>query len=466
MQLELNIIRQMLGLPAIAGVDAVASGYSIDSRTIQPGEIFFAIHGERFDGHAFVQQVLQNGAVAAVVAKSHVGQLAHLPQHQLLVVESTLDALQLLARQMRQRWHGLVIGVTGSVGKTTTKEAIARVLSSSSRWVLKSHGNLNNGYGMPLQLLKVEPHHSMAVLEMGMSSAGEIAALAAIAQPDWGVVTVVAPVHTEYFPDGIEGVARAKRELVEALPATGIAFLNADDPRVAGFAAHTAARVVTFGRAESADVRATRVQQLGAEGTAFTIESAGQQAECRLRLVGAHNVTNALAAAAVGLAAGLTLAECAAALDEMRPPDSRGQTLTLAGAYLINDCYNSNPLALDAMVTTLAGIAAARRIVVAGEMLELGPESEQLHAACGRHAAGQGIEVLIGVRGQAEAMVAAAQAAGMQAIFVATPLEAGDWLAANLRPQDAVLLKASRGVKLELALERLVERLRENAAAK
>jgi UDP-N-acetylmuramoyl-tripeptide--D-alanyl-D-alanine ligase len=456
MQLKLSEIREILGV-AGSGLDAVATGYSIDSRTLHPGDLFFAIHGEKFDGHAFVAEVLSHGAVGAVIARSHAEKFSGLDAARLIVVDSTLEALQWLARAVRERWHGRVIGVTGSVGKTTTKEAIARVLGS--RWkVLKSHGNLNNGYGMPLQLLKVEAEDKMAVLEMGMSSAGEIAALARIAEPDWGVVTVVAPVHIEFFTDGMDGVARAKRELVEALPASGVAFLNADDARVAGFRQHTKARVVTFGWREAADIRATGVKDLGAEGSSFTLESAGERAVCRLRLLGLHNVTNALAAAAVGVEAGLTLADCAAALGEMAPPESRGQTLRLGGAFLINDCYNSNPLALEAMVDALASVSARRRIVVAGEMLELGQEAEALHAACGRYIAAKKMDWLVGVRGHARAMVDAARTAGMAAIYFETPEEAGDWLAENLRPDDAVLLKASRGVRLERALERLVER--------
>jgi UDP-N-acetylmuramoyl-tripeptide--D-alanyl-D-alanine ligase len=456
MQLKLSEIREILAAPGPA-VDAVATGYSIDSRTLQKGDLFFAIHGEKFDGHAFVADVLSKGAVGAVIARSHALEFAGVDAARVIVVDSTLDALQRLARAVRERWHGRVIGVTGSVGKTTTKEAIARVLGS--RWkVLKSHGNLNNGYGMPLQLLKVDTADAMAVLEMGMSSAGEIAALAKIAEPDWGVVTVVAPVHIEFFADGMEGVARAKRELVEALPASGVAFLNADDARVAGFREFTKARVVTFGWREAADVRANGVKDLGAEGSSFILEAAGERAECRLRLLGLHNVTNALAAAAVGVEAGLSLAECAAALGEMLPPESRGQTLRLGGAFLINDCYNSNPLALEAMVDALASVTARRRIVVAGEMLELGQESEALHAASGRYIAAKKMDWLVGVRGQARAIVDAAKSAGRKAVYFDTPEEAGDWLAENLRAEDAVLLKASRGVRLERALERLVER--------
>jgi len=456
MQLKVSEIREILSAPG-PKLDAVSTGYSIDSRTMRPGDLFFAIHGEKFDGHAFVADVLAKGAVGAVIAKSHAAEFSALDASRLLVVDSTLDALQRLARAVRERWHGRVIGVTGSVGKTTTKEAIARVLGS--RWrVLKSHGNLNNGYGMPLQLLKVQPDDAMAVLEMGMSSAGEIAALARIAEPDWGVVTVVAPVHIEFFADGMDGVARAKRELIDALPADGVAFLNADDARVADFAKRTKARVVKFGWRAAADVGATTVKDLGAEGTEFVLEASGERSACHLKLIGLHNVTNALAAAAVGVEAGLSVAECAAALADMLPPESRGQTLRMGGAFLINDCYNSNPLALEAMVDALASVEARRRIVIAGEMLELGQEAESLHAASGRYIAAKKMDWLVGVRGQARAMVDAARSAGMKAIYFETPEEAGNWLAENLRAEDAVLLKASRGVRLERALERLVER--------
>lgn len=455
-------IRTILNAPDVASSkDSVATGYSIDSRTVQPGDLFFAIRGDRFDGHEFVAEALGKGAIAVVVAKSHRQKLSQYDSAKMIEVADPLAALQQLARAVREHWNGKIVAVTGSVGKTTTKEMIAKVLAAKYS-ILKSQGNLNNHYGLPLQLLKVDTQHQVAVLEMGMSAPGEIATLARIARPDFGVVTTVAPVHTEFFANGIEGVARAKRELVEALPPDGVAFLNADDARVAAMRDHTLARVVTFGRGE-ADVRATYVEECGGEGTMFTLEARGEKAECKLRLVGVHNVTNALAAAAVGLECGLTLRQIAAALEEMSAPEGRGQTLTLDGAIVINDCYNSNPLALDSMVNALAGIKAERRIVVAGEMMELGADAESLHAACGRHMAGTGIDIVIGVRGNARAIVEAASKAGASALFVATPEEAGDWLAENLFAGDAVLLKASRGVKLERALERLLER-RNNAA--
>ena len=475
MMLTLNEIRVMLGLaPHPTDDDAVrrmghpssvesATGYSIDSRTTVPGDLFFAIHGERFDGHDFVGEALKAGAVAAVIEESHRAKLAEYTDR-LILVPDALAALQQLAREVRRKWSGTVLAVTGSVGKTTTKEMIATVLSAKYQ-VLKSHGNLNNQYGLPLQLLKLGPHHVMAVLEMGMSAPGEIAALAAIAEPNCGVITAVAPVHTEFFSDGIAGVARAKRELVEALPADGIAFLNADDPRVLAMHEHTQARVVMFGCAEIAKVRAVNIKDRGVEGIAFQVQARGEQAEFQLRLVGAHNVTNALAAVAVGLEFQMSLPEISAALAAMLPPEGRGQTLHIDGAIVINDCYNSNPLALDSMVNALVGVQAQRRIVVAGEMMELGPDAAAMHAACGRHMAQAGVHHVIGVRGNARSIVEAAAAAGVPAAFVETPEEAGDWLAANLRPGDAVLLKASRGVKLERALQRLLQ-LRQSPAAK
>ncbi len=438
----------------LAGDDAVTTGYSIDSRTSAPGDLFFAIRGEHFDGHDFVASALANGATAAVVEREKLAGFAGISRSQLVAVGNTLDALQTLAMAARERWQGTAIGITGSVGKTTTKEAVAQVLSARYR-VLKSSGNLNNHFGLPLQLLRLQPDDQYAVLEMGMSSAGEIARLAAIAKPQWGVVNTVAAVHTEFFADGIEGVARAKRELIEALPPDGVAFLNFDDERVRAFAAYAKCPVISFGREDNVAVRAAEVRSLGADGVEFRLVADGETAYVRLHLIGEHNVTNALAAAAVGIQAGLSTQEIAEALGTMRPPDKRGETLHIAGAIVINDCYNSNPRALNAMVDALAQVPAKRRIVVAGEMLELGPGADAMHAACGEHIADRGMDIVIGVRGLACAIVDAAARRGLEAHFFPTPEEAGDWLSANLQQADAVLLKASRGVRLERALDRL-----------
>ncbi|HZE26716.1 MAG TPA: UDP-N-acetylmuramoyl-tripeptide--D-alanyl-D-alanine ligase [Terriglobales bacterium] len=453
MKLPLSKIEEFLGATGECELKEVAQGYSIDSRTLQPGELFFAVKGERFDGHDFVHQALERGAVSAVVRKD---QLARFPVKTcLLAVEDTLTALQTLATAVRRRWGKPVVAVTGSVGKTTTKEAIAHVLATRYR-VLKSEGNFNNHFGLPLMLLKLQPEQEIAVIEMGMSHAGEIAGLARIAQPEIGVVTVVAPVHLEYF-DSIAGIARAKYELIESLHPGDTAVLNADDEYVSQFGRDFKGKVVLYGTRTSADVRAENIESLGAEGSAFDVAVHGVRERATLPLLGAHNIYNALAAVAVGLDRGIHLSAALDALASLTPADKRGQVVQVGNVKVVNDCYNSNPKALEAMVDALASMPAKRRIVVAGEMLELGPAGEQMHHRAGKHIADMKMDVLIGVRGLAQSMVEAAKAAGVRAEFVATPEQAGEWLARESRDGDVVLLKASRGVKLEKALEKWKE---------
>jgi UDP-N-acetylmuramoyl-tripeptide--D-alanyl-D-alanine ligase len=454
MKLTLGRVADWIHADGEFDTSAEAVGYGIDSRTIGAGELFFAVRGERLDGHEYVQAALANGAVAAVVSNRWVVP-SEVNEARLLRVadceDCVLRALQQLASSVRRDWGGRVVGVTGSAGKTTTKDAVAQVLGAQCK-VLKSAGNLNNGFGLPLQLLKLEREHEIAVIEMGMNHAGEIAALAKIAEPDWGVVTNVAPVHLEFFADGIAGIARAKYELIEALPANGLAVLNFDDPYVASFGRGMGSRAVFYGMGVGAEVRAINVTEVGAEGLVFTVEVGGERASVQLRMLGRHNVPNALAAIAVGLRSGVGLAECAAAVSGLRAGDKRGEVLEWHGATLINDCYNSNPKALDAMVDALMAMPAERHIVVAGEMLELGPEAESLHATCGLRMAERGVGMVVGVRGAAEAMVGAARAGGAEAVFVVSADEAGEWIKANVRAGDVVLLKASRGVRLERAL--------------
>ena len=435
--------------------EGIASGYSIDTRTLAQGDLFFAIHGERFDGHNFLDAAFQRGAVAAVVSNVRAQEFRRLSnEHPLLVVDDPLAALQTLAAVLRRHWGGRVIGVTGSAGKTTTKDAIAQVLSSRFN-VLKSKGNLNNQIGLPLQLLKLQPEHQVAVIEMGMSHSGEIAALAQIAAPNWGVVTNVGNAHAENFADGIAGIARAKFELITALPADGVAFLNADDAYVSQFGRDFHGKAVYFGTGPITDLRATEIEEAGGNGIRFVVHAGDQNATVQLQLIGRHNVTNALAAIAVGLEAGISLEESAIALAEMQPGDKRGEILEFAGARIINDCYNSNPEALKSMIRALAATPASRRILVAGEMLELGPGATDMHRACGREAARAGIDLVIGVRGNGRCIVDGAREGGVETMFFDTPQEAGDWLRSALKPGDAVLLKASRGVRLEQALETL-----------
>ena len=449
MKLLLSKIADFISATGDFPREELVLGYSIDSRTVSPCELFFAVKGERFDGHDFVGAALEREAIAAVVRKD---QLHRFPGNlKLLPVTDTLIALQTLATAVRKLWGKSLIGVTGSAGKTTTKEAVAHVLASKFR-VLKSEGNFNNHFGLPLMLLKLEVEHDLAVIEMGMSHAGEIRALARIAHPDIGVVTNVAPVHLEFF-DSLAGIARAKYELIESLPSNGTAVLNADDEYVSQFGRDFKGKVIKYGTSIGADVRAESVQSNGAEGSEFDIVVAGTREHARLPLIGGHNVLNALAAVSVSIASGIKVSEAVAALSTLKPADKRGQVLQLGNITVINDCYNSNPKALRAMVDALAAMKATRRIVVAGEMLELGPQGETLHREAGRHIAEKKIDMLIGVRGLAQALVDGAKQAGTRAEFVATPEEACEWLAREARDGDVVLMKASRGVKLEKALE-------------
>ena len=280
--------------------------------------------------------------MAAVIRKDQLTRYSG--KTQLITVDDTLSALQTLASAVRRLWGKPLIGVTGSTGKTTTKEAIAHVLSTRFR-VLKSEGNFNNHFGLPLMLLKIEPEHDIAAIEMGMSHAGEIAALAKIAQPEIGVVTNVAPVHLEFF-DSVAGIARAKYELIEALPAVGTAVLNADDEYVSQFGREFRGKVVLYGMRATADVRAENIQPLGSEGSAFDLVVGSCREKAVLHLVGTHNIYNALAATAVGLERGMSPSEAVAALASLAPADKRGQVVKLGNITVINDCYNCNPKAL------------------------------------------------------------------------------------------------------------------------
>jgi UDP-N-acetylmuramoyl-tripeptide--D-alanyl-D-alanine ligase len=430
----------------------MALGYSIDSRTIAPGELFFAVRGERFDGHDFVSSAVERGAVAALVSRNRVATLPDAALSvPLLIADDPLIALQALAAHVRRQWGRKVIAVTGSAGKTTTKEAIAAALGARFR-VLKSQGNLNNAFGLPLQLLRVEPEHDFAVVEMGMNHAGEIAALARIGAPDWGVVTNVGTAHMENFTDGQAGIARSKFELVASLPANGVAFLNCDDLYVSQFGRDFRGKAVYFGSGPCADPQILVVAE-DENGLQVRYRSGEHEADLTLQLLGAHNAHNAIAALAVAREAGVPENAAAAALASLTAGDKRGEVLHINGADILNDSYNSNPEALRSMIRTLASRAARRRILVAGEMLELGEQAPKLHAACGKAAAEAGLDIVLGVRGNAQHLAAAACWGGVASLFLPDAESAGEWMAQNLREGDVVLLKGSRGVRLERAIE-------------
>ncbi len=461
MKLPLRRVAEFVGATGEFDREAFAMGYSIDSRTLNPGDLFFALAGDRFDGHDYVQAALEKGAVAAVV---QAGRALNAAQQRLLQVDDTLKALQSLGKAARRLWGKPLLAVTGSAGKTTTKEMLGHLLSTRFR-VMKTSGNLNNHIGLPLQLLRLEPEHELAVVEMGMNHAGEMRALGQVAPHDVAVVTAVAPVHLEFF-NSLAEIARAKYEIIETLYPGAVAVLNADDEYVSQFGRDFRGKVITFGLRRAADVTAEDVQLKGAEGSTFDLVAGGMREHVGFPLVGEHNIYNALAAAAAAMDRGVSPSQAAVALAQVQPAEKRGQVLELAGATIIDDCYNSNPRALNTMVDTLASMPARRRILLAGEMLELGPTAETLHRECGRHAAEKKIDVVIGVRGMAKALAEAACGSGVQAQFVETPEEAGEWLARELRSGDAVLLKASRGVKLGRALEMAQQRLSRPAGAK
>ena len=421
------------------------TGWSVDTRTQKAGDLYFALRGPNHDGHDFVGAAVAQGA-AGVVVERRTGA----PNE--LVASDTLEALQELAAWARANWGGTVVGVTGSAGKTTTKDAIAQLLAVELP-VGKTVGNFNNHVGVPLSILSLEDGCRAAVLEIGMNHAGEIRRLAAIAKPNIGVVTNVGYAHAEYF-DSIEGVAAAKRELIEALPRDGVAVLNADDPRVAEFRGAHPGRSVTFGFSEGADVRG-EAAQFSADGARF--RAAGGDFETGL--AGRHAVMNLLAAIAVAGVLGIAPERLREAVRTIASGKMRGQRSEHNGMVVWNDCYNSNPEAAQSMIDVLRETPATSRIAVLGEMLELGRAGEELHRQVGRYAAEHGINWLIGVRGQARAMVEAAAAAGLprgRARFFEDPAEAGEFARLTAGPGDAILFKGSRGVKVERAMERFL----------
>jgi UDP-N-acetylmuramoyl-tripeptide--D-alanyl-D-alanine ligase len=438
-----------IALPEVAAVlsavaaPAMVTGWSIDTRTLAAGDLFFALKGPNHDGHDHVAAAFDKGAIAAVVERPVAA-----PGFTIQVGD-TLAALQTLATWARDRWDGEVIAITGSAGKTSTKDTIHALLATGMP-VAKSSGNFNNHLGVPLSVLRLPDDVKLAVLEIGMNHAGEIRGLSKIAKPAVGVVTNVGYAHIENF-ENIEGIAAAKGELVEALPSTGVAVLNADDPRVAQFSKAHAGKTVTFGIENDADVRATRVEY-SEQGTRF--QAAGIDFETKL--FGRHSVLNILAGIAVAQLYGLKPKSLRDAVAALEPGNMRGQRLMHNGILIYNDCYNSNPDAARVMLDVLKDTPAQRRIAVLGEMLELGHWAEPLHRDVGTYAAKVGIDVLVGIRGAACHLVDAATKGVRAASFFDTPEQAGDYLRTIAQPGDAILFKGSRGTRVEKALERFV----------
>jgi len=433
------------------------SGWSIDSRTVNPGDCFFALRGPLKDGHDYVDNVLEKGAALAIVERPVEAKILQ------LIVPDTLAAMQQLARKARERWGGTVVGVTGSAGKTTTKDAISSLLNVQIR-TGRTIGNYNNHFGVPLSILRLPDDCRAAVIEMGMNHSGEIRELARIAKPQIGVVTNAGWAHAEFFDNGIEGVALAKRELIEELPANGIAILNADDERVRAFAGVHPGRTIFYGLSESSRAAEVRAEDLRLCPHGAHFRCLGVDFESPM--AGRHGVSNVLAAIAVAWAMGIAPERLRDAVRTLATGKMRGERFerrlsdSSEAITVINDCYNANPEAMRSMLEVLRGTPARRRIAVLGEMLELGREAGTLHRDIGEFAAEQGIDALLGVRGAARFMVEGAIGAGLSgsaASFFESPEEAGDFLRNYVRPGDAILFKGSRGVQIEKALERTFE---------
>ena len=450
-------------LAASVPVDRPVTGYSIDSRSVRSGDLFFAVRGPRHDGHDYIEAAFNKGAAAAVAEERWAK--SHLNVRPVLAVADPAESLRRLAHRCRGRWDGQVVGVTGSNGKTTTKDLVAAALRTRYR-VSKSEGNLNNELGLPLSLLRADDASEIVVLEMGMNHRGEIQRLAEIARPTVAVVTNVNPAHLENFTS-VDEIALAKRELIESLSDEGTAVLNADDERVREFAKVHRGRTVTFGLDTEADFRAEPAESMSAAGVSFRLGgSAGSREAPPLRfsspLLGRHNIMNLLAAIAVASVFGIKAAELPEALAKLPPASMRGEVEQLGDVLVFNDCYNSNPQGVLAMLDVLLRTEAGRRVAVLGEMKELGEQATQLHREVGRALAGAKVSAVVAVEGSARAIADEAVRHGFPsqaAHFFEDAEEAGEFLATFLKPGDVALFKASRGVGLERALERVRKQL-------
>ena len=437
---------RLLAPTSVTGVRAAA----IDSRRITPGCVFVAMRGAHDDGHRYVSEAVAAGAAAALVERPVT--LAPGQDAAVVLVTDPLVALQDLAAWWRSRHAVSVVAVTGSTGKTLAKETIADVLSRTRR-VLRNEGNLNSETGLPMSVLQLEQVHEVAVLEMGMYAVGEIARLAEIARPDVGVVLAVHPTHLERT-GSLERIAQAKSELPRALPADGLAVLNADDPRVAAMAAVTPAPVRTFGLSDTADVRASEIAALGIRGTAFSLVTPWGRRAVRSCAPGRHLVPHALAAAAVAERYDVPLDEVAIALETgSSAPHRMSLREAAGGATLVDDTYNASPVSMIAALDTLAetSVVRGRRLAVLGDMLELGPDEAALHRRVGAHAA-EILDALLTVGERGRWIAEGARAAGLRHVTeVADPTEALAAVERHLAPGpgDLLLLKASRGVELD-----------------
>jgi len=453
-----ELARRMQGRILQGSPAFVFRRFTIDSREAGPGDLFFAVVGAR-DGHDFVVRAAERGAAGAVVSRPVA---APGKDFALIEVKDTIRALQDLAHSLLGPSRVKVVGITGSVGKTTTKEFTARILAAKHS-VLKSEKNFNNHLGLALSLLRLEPGHDVAVLEMGMSSPGEIAVLARVAPPDVAVITNVRPVHLEFFKD-LDGIALAKKEILDGTKAGGTAVLNGDDPMVRKIAASWAGRAIFFGRSPGCEIRASRIRSLGFEGLSLDLTYGEETAEVHLPFVYDAFIDDFLAAAGAARALSLPLQTVAAQVPSLKPLAMRGSLELLAnGVRILDDSYNSNPTALETALKSLTRLPSQRRVAVLGDMLELGTREREFHLEAGRTAALSGWDLLITVGPLAGFMGEGARAAGMdpaRIVAFADSTEAAKEIGSLVGKGDLVLIKGSRGSRMEKIADALRERIK------
>lgn len=449
-----ELVRVTRGALIGGDLSVPVTAVSVDSRTLGVGDAFFAIQGHHLDGHAFLGDAVGRGASCLVVHRMP-GDM--LPGVALIFVDDTTRALGRLAAWHRGRFALPVAAVTGSAGKTSTKEMMASVLEALGP-VLKPPASFNNQWGLPLTLLRLRPEHRAAALELGANMPGEIAALAAIARPTIGAVTMVAAVHTERL-GSMDGVQREKRALVQAIPPEGVNVLNADDPRVLAMAAESRARVIRVSVAGPADVRALGISGESPGGFTLAVDLAGARRTIRLSFAGRHHAINALLAAGVGLAAGIDPDAIGRGLEAARPVTGRGVWRRAGEIAVLDDTYNASPTSVRAALATLALAGAPRRLVVLADMLELGDLAEAAHREVGAEIAASGAAELIGMGPLARLAVEAAHAAGLaESVHAPTFEDTVALLLKRVAPGDAVLVKGSRGMRMERVVDALMAR--------
>lgn len=434
--------------------NVVITGISTDSRTISPGDLFIPIIGENFDGHDYIKAAFDNGAAASLTQRK----TDYFPGKTIIEVENTLTALHNLASWYRSDFSIPFVGITGSVGKTSTKEMVASALSERYN-VLKNEGNFNNEIGLPLTIFRLKPEHEAAVIEMGMSAIGEIRALTNIVKPSVGIITNIGISHIEKLGSR-QNILKAKLELLEGLKPDGLLILNGDDVMLGGAKDLLSCRTVSFGIEEGADYQAYNIRSKGEYGIDFNVMAGGEEHLIQLPVPGVHNIYNALAAIAAGLELGVGMDDLKKGISRFNPGKMRLNIIKAKGFTVINDAYNASPQSMKAALDVLAEMDATRRIAVLGDMLELGDWSERAHAETGAHAAKKALDYIITVGKEASNIVSGAVNAGFdpdRTKEVASNCDAINYLKKLVRDGDAILVKGSRGMKMEEIVQTLTE---------